>query len=666
MSYLLIHQLQEADSFPMPRNHQTTTAVPSEHYRVTLVGNPNSGKTSLFNALTGNSYKVANYPGVTVERREGTVRSAENQVPILLTDLPGIYSLQGESPDERITRMELRHTPDLVVLVVDASNLQRNLFLASEILDLGIPAVIALNMTDLATQKGIKILDARLSAALDVPVIPLIASKKQGTEELRQIIHRLLSAPRHHHPLHPWATGDQELIDSSRKNPSAESASVQARIASARYRWIERLNHQVSIQKEPRSRWAAHIDAICTHRISGLLVFVAIMAFMFQSIYTWASIPMEFIDSTIIAFSRWVAPFLPEGQIRSLVVDGIIAGVGSVLIFIPQIGLLFFFIGILEDTGYLARAAFVIDRVMRKVGLQGRSFIPLLSSFACAIPGMMSTRSIPSMSDRMITLLVAPLMSCSARLPVYTLLIAAFIPAVLWGDLISLQGLVMTSLYLLGVMAAAGVAYLFRKTIFKGEVSIFLMEMPPFRLPSLRLITRDVIERISLFVRNAGSIILACSIILWFLASHPLDENRLPPPVRDSYAGMLGQLIEPVLKPLGFNWQISIGIISSFAAREVFVSSLATVYSLDSEEADPQTLTNLLASGKNEAEGLSTAGALSLLVFYVFSCQCMSTLAVCRRETGSWRWPVILFLYMTALAYGASWITFRTASAIIG
>ncbi len=638
----------------------------NQSYRVVLAGNPNCGKTSVFNALTGSAYKVANYPGVTVERRDGELSLESSDDRIIVTDIPGTYSLQGESLDERIAQQELREHSDLIVIVVDSSNLQRNLYLASEIIDLGHPVILALNMIDLAQKQGVKILDARLEALLDVPVVPLVASQKRGVAELERTIRQMLHAPRISARRFAWAKDDEKLAALSSSKQSTVNAAQYAEVAAARYRWIDKLNSQVSVQEGSPSRWASRLDTLCTHRFSGLLVFAGIMALMFQSIYTWATIPMEWIDSAILGLSKFLASLLPSGQIRSLVIDGILAGVGSVLIFIPQIGLLFLFIGILEDSGYLARAAFVVDRIMRKFGLQGRSFIPLLSSFACAIPGIMATRSIPSLSDRMITIMVAPLMSCSARLPIYTLLIAAYIPPIFWGGFLSFQGLVMTSLYLLGIVGAALVAFLFRKTLFRAEPTIFLMEMPPFRLPSLKLIGRDVIDRLKIFIRNAGSTILACSIVLWFLASHPLNENREPPTVQQSYAGSLGRAIEPLIKPLGFNWQIGIGIISSFAAREVFVSSMATVHSLDSDQSNRDSLTNLLRAKKNVPGELSTAGALSLLVFYVFSCQCMSTLAVCRRETGSWRWPALMFVFMTVMAYGASWLTFSLSHFILG
>jgi ferrous iron transport protein B len=628
--------------------------------RIVLLGNPNCGKTSLFNLLTGSHYKVANYPGVTVEKREG-LSVLSNQVTAQLTDLPGTYSLQGESIDERVAMRELAAAHDLTVLVVDASNLERNLYLVSEVIDRGLPLVIALNMMDLTEKRGLKVLNARLSVLLDVPIIPIVALKRLGIEELKQTLILQLERKKISSQRFVWAQHDLALREISERDQSPLSDSEYSGVASARYQWIQEVMRQSTVQSQAGRNWSERVDEFVMHRYWGLVIFFLIMGFIFQSIYSWASYPMELIDAFIAQIGAWIGLIVPQGSLRSLLVDGILAGVGSVLIFIPQIALLFFFIGILEDSGYLCRAAFVMDRVMRKVGLQGRSFIPLLSSFACAIPGIMATRSIPSIADRFITILVAPLMSCSARLPVYTLLIAAFVPSYYVGGIFSLQGLVMFALYALGVLGAAVVAFILKRLLFIGEPTLFVMEMPPFRMPSLRLIFRDVWDRIRIFIRSAGSVILACSVVLWFLASHPLNEIGAAPVVKESYAGMLGNLIEPVIRPLGFTWEIGIGIIASFAAREVFVSTLATVYNLSDVEDTQRSLVELLQHGAQES-GFSLAGALSLLVFYVFACQCMSTLAVCRRETGSWRWPLLMFVYMTVLAYGAAYGTFNLAS----
>jgi ferrous iron transport protein B len=382
------------------------------------------------------------------------------------------------------------------------------------------------------------------------------------------------------------------------------------------------------------------------------------MALIFQAIFLWASAPMDLIDSSFTTLGNFINQQMADGPLRSLLVDGIVAGVGSVLIFIPQIAILFLFLGLLEDSGYLARAAFIMDRIMRQFGLQGRSFIPLLSSFACAIPGIMSTRTIPSFADRMITILVAPLMSCSARLPVYTLLIAAFVPEHRLLGVISLQGLVLLSMYLLGIIGAALVAWILKLSLLRGAPALFIMEMPVFKVPGLKVVLRDVWDRIVLFIKGAGTVILACSIILWFLASYPEGS------VKESYAGQIGTAIEPIIKPLGFNWEIGVGILASFAAREVFVTSLATVYNLQGADETSESLISMLRH-RHETGEMTTASALALMVFFVFACQCMSTIAVCRRETGSWRWPALMFGYMTALAYLAAWATYVVASAVL-
>jgi ferrous iron transport protein B len=628
---------------------------------IVLVGNPNSGKTSLFNHLTGSQYKVANYPGVTVERRQGTLKLPDTSTAQLV-DLPGTYSLQGESIDERVTIKELQEKPDLIIAVVDASNIERNLYIVSELIDLKIPMILALNMVDLATKRGIGILNARLSHLLDLPVIPIVALERLGIEELRATIVQQLKHKKISKESYQWAPKD---YFQSKENLGGTSVTISTAdygtLSSARYKWINHITQQSVTQKETLPGWSEKIDTWATGKVSGLVIFFFLMALLFQSIYAWAAYPMELIDYSIATIGAKLTELLEDSQLRSLLIDGVLAGVGSVIIFIPQIALLFFFIGILEDSGYLCRAAFVMDRLMRKVGLQGRSFIPLLSSFACAIPGIMSTRSIPSLADRLLTILVAPLMSCSARIPIYTLLIAAFIPAYSVAGIFSLQGLVMLSLYVLGVFGAALVSFAFKKTLFAGEPTLFVMEMPPFRMPSFRLILRDVWDRIKIFLRSAGTIILACSIVLWFLASHPRGNSGEAVSVRESYAGQLGRAIEPIIKPLGYNWEIGVGIIASFAAREVFVSSLATVYNLDSSNNAPESLTKLLKNQSDRENPITIATALSLLVFYVFSCQCMSTLAVCKRETGSWKWPAIMFLYMTTIAYIAAWATYTLA-----
>jgi ferrous iron transport protein B len=618
--------------------------------RILMIGNPNAGKTSLFNALTLSSYKVANYPGVTVEKREGCLKLVESEA-ITIVDAPGIYSIHGDSLDEQITIQELERGANLILLVIDASNLERNLYLASEILDRGVPVLIALNMIDLAAERGMQIREARLAQLLDVQVVPIVAARGQGVQALSQSLVAALRGPR---------------VSSARFAWRAKAGAIESTddVSSQRYRWIAKIIEQVVARQQTSGTIRVTLDHLTMHPVWGLVIFLCLMALMFQCMYTWASVPMDYIDWGITQLSSALRKFLPAGDLQSLLLDGVVAGVGSILVFIPQIALLFFFLGLLEDSGYLSRAAFVMDRVMRVFGLQGRSFIPLLSSFACAIPGIMATRSIPSFSDRMITILVAPFMSCSARLPIYTVLISACIPSITLLGTFSLQGIVMLLLYLLGILGAAGTAFLCRKTLFLGQPSLFVMEIPLLRRPSLRLVLREVRDRIWLFVKNAGSIILACSVILWFLASHPRGALDEPPVVGDSYAGFIGQLLQPLFAPLGFSWEICVAIFSSFAAREVFVSSLATMYSLGAADESSTNLISLLQRLQGEGV-LLLPSVIALLVFYVFSCQCMSTLAVCRRETGSWRWPVALFVYMTVLAYGAAFAAHVMTSALL-
>jgi len=684
--------------------------------RIALAGNPNCGKTTIFNSLTGLRHKVANYPGVTVEKKEG-VSSLPELGEVTFIDLPGIYSLSAHSVDETIASKALLGTLknnggkvearlDLLVSVVDASNLERNLYLTSQLIDLGVPIIIALNMRDVAELRGISIKSELLARAIDVPIVFMTAKKKPGISELQIEIVKLLKSPRLPKTSYDWLPADSLYADIASRLGELElghkgSAAIllgsallsEASIpdnaevtkrrpemraelqklsvdpfsfeATARYGWINSIVKQSVTFTDPNKKFLSDkIDRVILHPLWGSVIFLGIMTLIFQSIFLWASVPMDLIDGLFGSLSNTVGLFLPNGMLKSLIVNGIIPGVGSVLIFVPQIAILFFFLGCLEDSGYLSRAAFLMDKIMRRCGLQGRSFIPLLSSFACAIPGIMSTRSIPSFADRMTTIMVAPLMSCSARLPVYTLLIAGFIPQKYYLGFISLQGLVLLSMYLLGVAAAALIAWLLKFSLFRGEPALFVMEMPPFRMPVFKGVFRDIFDRIVLFLKSAGTVILACSIALWFLASYPQGK------IENSYAGRIGAAMEPVIKPLGFNWEIGIGILASFAAREVFVSSLATVYNIaESEEGDDESKQRGLISvlkEKRASGNFTTLTALSLMIFYVFACQCMSTLAICRRETGSWKWTGVMFAYMTALAYGASLLTYQLGMRILG
>lgn len=696
---------------------------------VALAGNPNCGKTTLFNALTGLRYKVANYPGVTVERKQGKL-ALDEYPELTLVDLPGIYSLDGSAIDEKIATSALlgeiasESVPNALVVVVDASNLERNLYLTTQIIDLGIPLIVALNMQDLAEKKGVRIYSELLSKALDVTVLPIQAHTQHGINQLRSSIANLLATPRVSSKQRAWTNSypvlESELLRLAdrivdveggnnsilNKNSNSESSGefnstqrdrlilrachllaeatntsnkvVAAEVnvsreqlraagldpltveATARYEWIHEIVKQVMVRtSEPGATFGEKIDRIITHRVWGTLFFFGIMALIFQSIFLWAEAPMTAIESLFSWLGSWVGAHLKDGALKSLLVEGIIAGVGSVVIFVPQIAVLFFFLGLLEDSGYLARAAFLMDRIMRPFGLQGRSFIPLLSSFACAIPGIMSSRTIPSWADRLATILVAPLMSCSARLPVYTVLIAAFVPDLNIFGLLSLKGFVLLGMYLLGIIGAAVVSWLLKKTALRGKPALFVMEMPPIRRPMLKIVFREVFDRVLVFLRSAGTIILACSILLWFLASYPKPpEGYEGSKVKYSFAGQLGSAIEPAIRPLGFDWEIGVGIIASFAAREVFVSALSTVYNLENDDTDSSSLVALLRAQKEEGR-FTTRSAISLMVFYVFACQCMSTLAVCRRETGSWGWTAFMFSYMTVLAYVSAFAVYN-------
>lgn len=707
--------------------HQSQTSFVNA--QIAVAGNPNCGKTTLFNGLTGLRYKVANYPGVTVESKRGKV-ALSGFDSLTLVDLPGIYSLSGRSLDEQIASCSLlgiphpgnsrgnskkasipketTEAPDAIVAVVDSSNLERNLYLVTQLIDLGLPVCLALNMGDLAEEHGIEVHREVLSRELDVPVVSILAKKKVGFERLMGVVSQQLSTPKPSQRRFRWMKESpvyeeeaqrlgklylqggpraenedsarllgsalladsmivpQELlleVEQSRAILFDEGIDPYSFEATARYQWINSIVRRAVYQEAPaQGSFSERLDTVLSHRIWGTLTFLLIMATVFQSIFTWAQVPMELIDGAFSFLGASLSSLLPEGVLRSLLVDGVIAGVGNVVIFIPQIALLFFFLGLLEDSGYLARAAFLMDRVMRPFGLQGRSFIPLLSSFACAIPGILSSRTIPSWADRMATIMVAPLMSCSARLPVFAVLIAAFIPSHAVLGVVSLQGLVLLGMYLLGIIGAAFIAWLLKLSLLRGKPALFVMEMPPLRRPSLKVVTRDVGDRVLTFLKTAGTTILACSILLWVLASYPRPpEGVTTGRVQYSFAGKIGHAMEPVLKPLGFTWEVGVGILTSFAAREVFVSTLATVYNLD-ESGD--TNTSLIETLKKKRNGgdFSLPSALSLMVFYVFACQCMSTLAVCKRETGSWGWTGFMFAYMTVLATVAAFATFHLSS----
>lgn len=784
----------------MAVTEQSKSAKPSAASYVVLTGNPNCGKTTLFNALTGLRAKVGNYAGVTVERKEGKMLGVPPGTNIQVLDLPGTYSLSPNSLDEQISRDVLLHRlpelppPDLIVVVVDASNLQRNLYYATQVVELGHPTILALNMVDVAEANGQHIDEKKLSELLGVPVMPIVASDGMGLAELKTKIFDMLAAPppetkarlfcqlpglfrieataladllaetfkdrrlqataeallllsnekalassKEHYP-----QKIQDAVTAARKRIEAQGIDWRGAPIEWRYERIAEIQTAVTSELAPPGETLSDkLDRVLTHKVWGTLIFVAIMAVMFQSIFTFAHYPMDALQAAVDWLGGTVAKMIPPGDLNSLLVNGVIAGVGAVVVFLPQILLLFLFIGLLEDTGYMARAAFLMDRLMSKVGLHGKSFIPMLSSFACAIPGIMATRTIESPKDRLVTILVAPLMSCSARLPVYALLIGACIPNVVYLGLVKsgggwqfvnhyfaspedrlfvflgLQGLTMLVMYLLGIIVALLMAWLFKKTLLKGETPMLIMELPPYKRPLLRVVLRHMWDRSKVFLRRAGTVILGINILLWFLATYPklsrisdqfnnarvaavqkmypevhdisdakmkiaherenprksssqaelletanrLDKQEAGEQLRDSFAGMAGRTIEPIIKPLGFDWKMGIGIISSFAAREVFVSTMSTVYNVGNsdEEASKKELVETLKQ-QEHSDGTPVYTALlgvTLMVFYVFAMQCASTVAVVRRETNSWKWPLFQWAYMGALAWGLAFLTFH-------
>lgn len=613
--------------------------------RVALVGNPNSGKTALFNALTGAHQKVANYAGVTVERKEGLIRAASGRTMSVL-DLPGTYSLRARSPDEEVTRDAVlgrlagETPPDVVVCVADATNLRLVLRLILELKAVGRPMVLALNMYDIAQRQGLRIDLERLRDELGVPIITTVATRKRGIDDLVAAIE------------------DQAAVaaatESQWRSPDAAELRAAAREA-------ERIMKACVRPPERPDTLTGKIDSVLLHPVGGLLILFALLFVMFQAVFSWAAPVMDGIEAGIAWLGGLVANALPDGLLQSLIVDGIISGVGSVLVFLPQILILFLFIIALEDFGYMARAAFLMDKIMGGAGLHGRAFIPLLSSFACAIPGVMAARVIDSRRDRLTTILVAPLMTCSARIPVYTLIIAAFIPnETVWG-FANLQGLVMFGLYAAGIVSALIVSLLIRKVFWRGAVEPFMMELPAYKTPDLRSVGFNLWLRAKIFLNRAGRIILPLVIILWVLATFPYPpENATLPAIDYSFAGMIGRALESIFAPIGFNWQMVIALIPGMAAREVAVAALGTTYAI----ADAENATGLLAS--TLASHWSLATALSFLAWYIFAPQCVATLGVVRRETNSLKWTWIMIGYMFGLAYLASLVTYHVAVALGG
>ena len=626
----------------------TELAAVAGPLRLGLLGAPNSGKTTLFNALTGLRARIGNYPGVTVERREGRLRAGAREAVIV--DLPGAYSLDPLSPDEAVvTRVldgQLDAAPDALIVVADACTLERSLLFVAQVLRRALPTCLVVTMTDELHARGGRLDLARLERALGVPVRGVIGHRGLGLDALRA----LLGAPE------TW----------SRPHLLPPESAVE------RAGWARSVLASVAPTRPGPDRVTDAIDRVVLHPVAGSLLFALVMVVFFQLIFAWAVPAMDAIDAGIGAAAAAARALLPPGLAADFEADGIIAGVGAVVVFLPQIALLFGLLYLLEDVGYMARAAFVADRVMGRIGLEGRCFVSLLSSYACAVPGIMATRTIPSPRNRLVTILVAPLMTCSARLPVYALLIGAFVPATaVWGPL-GLQGLVLLGLYLLGALAALAAAAVIKQTVLPGEELPFYMELPPYRLPTLRLWASQVGGSAWAFVRRAGTIILSASVVLWLLLSFPQVE---PPAgaseaqarrhaLEQSFAGRAGHALEPAIAPLGFDWKIGVGLLASLAAREVIVSTLAQIYAARDDETSLREALRADRDPRTGAPVYTTASVAALLVFFVFALQCLSTIAIMRRETNSWRWPAFAFTYLLALAWGASFLTHRAALAL--
>lgn len=690
---------------------------------VAIIGNPNSGKTAVFNNLTGSRYKVGNYPGVTVEKKSGWLRGH----PVEVHDLPGTYSLNARSQDERVavdliqSWRDPHERPRAVVIVLDATNLTRNLYLTLQVLEFGIPTVVVLNMMDELRKRGLTVNAGLLRERLQAhAVIPASAKTGEGMaaiveailavpakpeprpmapkleiadylldplQELRELLAthrsrllldpqvealRLVTEKNYIDYLVPYLEIEEieaigEAAARARQQYVLQRMSYMSLESTARYHFIDKyLAEACADDTISKVTFSERIDSVISHTVGGPLILVLILAFIFNTIFSWAEYPMGWIEAGIGWLSLQATTLLPQGIIQSLIVDGIIAGVGNVIVFLPQIVLLIFFISLLEDSGYITRMAFILDRIMKKWGLHGKAVLPMLSGFACAIPAIMASRTIENWRDRLITILLIPLMSCSARLPVYILLISAFVPQQTIFGFIQLQALVLMGMYFLGFFTAVTIAFLIKRFVPARTVSHFVMELPPYRMPMLRSIWWKVYDSGKLFLLNAGSIILAISVILWFLASYPkpaeTENLNAKEAIAQSYAGQIGHLMEPVIAPLGFDWKVGIGLVASFAAREVLVSTFATIYNIEAE--DDAEVVPLIEAMRNDRRPDGTPvytllSAISLMVFFVFSAQCMATFAIVKRETNSWRWPLVMMLYMTTLAYIASLIVYQ-------
>ncbi|MBI3284763.1 MAG: ferrous iron transport protein B [Burkholderiales bacterium] len=620
--------------------------------RIALVGNPNCGKTALFNRLTGARQKVANYAGVTIERKEGKFRSATGRMWKVL-DLPGTYSLHAVTPDEKITQEVVtgkranEALPDAVVCVVDATNLKRGLRVVFELKNLGLPLVLAVNMMDVAKKRAIQIDMAALRRCLDIPVVETIAVDPKGVAALLDQLEQLAQGLKANGATAP-------MLHLAEQSPEH----IQHQVNAVLQQCVTQTEGKIA---KAHSNFSYRLDSWVLHPVFGPLIFAVLMFLVFQAVFAWAQFPMDLIKAAVDHTGSMVEASLQPGMLQGLLVKGVIGGAGSVLVFLPQIVILFFFILVMEDSGYLPRAAFLLDRVMGKVGLSGRAFIPLLSSFACAIPGIMATRTIQNPRDRLVTIMIAPLMTCSARLPVYALIIAAFIPDTNVLGFLSLQGLLLFSLYIAGIVSAMLVAYVFKKKWGKATQQPLMLELPDYRLPNSRNLMLGLWERIKIFTTRVGTIILALMILLWFLSSFPgAPENATQPAIYYSIAGRLGRMLETLFAPIGFNWQICIALVPGLAAREVAVAALGTVYALSqSGEELSRSLEPLIA------HSWSMPTALSLLAWYVFAPQCIATLSVVRRETNTWRYPLLMAAYLFGLAYLASLLTYKLAQFFI-
>lgn len=694
-----IVQIPQVGSVTVKEKTGNGHVTSQKQFIVALAGNPNAGKTTLFNALTGLRQKVANFPGVTVERKEGTWKLAEKNVRLI--DLPGLYSLDATSLDEQIAHDVLTGKvadlpkPNIVVAVVDATNLERNLYLVTQLLEYKIPVVVALTMVDTAEKESLEVDEKKLSELLHIPVIRVTAKSGKGIEELSNIVWQTAQAE--NAPYLPWLADSGYIENEDDIHLSLSDNAAANKKIFARYNFISDIYQESVVHKHTEQRnLSEKIDRVLTHKVFGLVILVAILLFVFQAIFSWANTPMDWLKDGFAALGDFANEQLKSNELLAdLVTNGIIQGVGSVIVFLPQILLLFLFISILEDTGYMARAAFLLDKLMSKVGLHGKAFLPLMSSFACAIPGIMSTRTIENPKDRLATILIAPFMSCSARLPVYALMIGTFFAEEKVFGYFSLGAVLMLAMYALGIVVAIIVAWILKHTILKSPPPPFVMELPPYRLPNLRNVLQNMFNNGWLFLKRAGTIILAISIILWALAAFPRTEKTKSPEtpvqtnniqssqvggnedvpaadnnekdaegeqIRNSYAGKIGHTIEPVIKPLGFDWKIGIALVSSFAARETLVSTLGIIYNVgkDADEENEDLKTQILNAKHDDGTPVWTPlTALTLMVFFVLAMQCMSTVAVVKRETNSWAWALFMVGYMTGLAYVAAFLTYQ-------